>query len=220
MYKKTVMGFLLISIAAGGFAQKREMPTFSIRGGVNFQNINGKDILGDKLTNKVKPGFHIGVLADVPLATEYAMQSGLLFSAKGAKLANSGHKLTISYLEIPINLLYKPVLGDGKLLLGFGPYLAFGLGGKLKLGNGGSYGVKYTSEVKRTDPTDKTYFKRFDAGANLLAGYQLSNGFSIQLNAQLGLVKINPSLEGINNNKAAYKNTGFGISVGYSFGGK
>ena len=40
--------------------------------------------------------------------------------------------LNLSYIEIPVNLLYKPVVGNGKLLLGFGPYIAYGIGGKYK----------------------------------------------------------------------------------------
>jgi hypothetical protein len=53
-----------------------------------------------------------------------------------------------------------------------------------------------------------------DAGANLLAGYEFSNRFSFQLNAQLGLTKINPEYEGATNDKTSAKNTGFGFSVG------
>ena len=37
----------------------------------------------------------------------------------------------ISYTELPVNLVYKPLLGNGHLLLGFGPYVAYGIMGKL-----------------------------------------------------------------------------------------
>ena len=43
----------------------------------------------------------------------------------------------------------------------------------------------------------KLYFKPFDAGANFVAGYEFSNRFSAQLNAQLGLVNINPKYDGL-----------------------
>lgn len=60
------------------------------------------------------------------------------------------------------------------------------------------------------------YCKRVDAGGNLLFGYEFSNKFSAQLNAQLGMVKINTKVENPTDN-AKYKNTGFGISLGYRF---
>jgi hypothetical protein len=42
------------------FAQSKT--TFGIRGGVNFQNLNGKDIDADKLENDLKTGFNAGVM--------------------------------------------------------------------------------------------------------------------------------------------------------------
>jgi hypothetical protein len=56
-----------------------------------------------------------------------------------------------------------------------------------------------------------------DAGANLLAGYEFSNRISFQLNAQLGLAKINSKYENSPNAKTSAKNTGFGVSLGYRF---
>src|SRR6188472_1388671 len=93
--------------------------TFGIRGGVNFQNLNGKYEDGSKLSNKLKTGVHIGVTADIPVAApDYFVQSGLLFSSKGAKIERPDIKVNVNYLEIPITFLYKPVLGEGRLLLG------------------------------------------------------------------------------------------------------
>jgi len=60
--------------------------TFGLRAGVNFQNVNGKDFEGDKIEdNKLKTGFHIGVNAEIPVAPEFYIQPGVLFSTKGAK---------------------------------------------------------------------------------------------------------------------------------------
>ena len=57
--------------------------------------------------------------------------------------------------------------------------------------------------------------KRFDAGANLLAGYEFSNKLSFQLNAGLGLVNMYNRPD--SDNKTTVKNTGFGVSLGYRF---
>jgi len=189
--------------------------TFGVRAGVNFQNINGKDGDGDDLDYKLKTGFHVGVTADVPIAPEFYVQPGLLFSLKGAKFDDAADtKINISYLEIPVNFLYKPVLGTGKLLLGFGPYAAFAVGGKIKNDNA-DVDLKFDNEVSAASPDAYRTIKRFDFGANFLAGYQFSSKFSAQLNAQLGLVKINPKVTGISSDAKA-RNTGFGVSVGYN----
>jgi len=207
-------------------AQVKSPVTFGLRAGVNFQNINGKDFNGDKLTNSMVPGYNIGANVEVPIAQDFYIQPGLLFTTKGAKIDRdySGQPAdvttTLSYLEVPVNFLYKPAVGSGKLLLGFGPYVAFGLGGKSKVEGSGvkqDYDVEYQNTVTATDPKDKSYFRKIDAGANLLFGYEFSNKLSAQLNAQLGLAKINPEYEYLSGDKSSFKNTGFGVSVGYRF---
>jgi len=200
--------------------------TFGIRAGVNFQNINGKDENDNKLSNDLITGFNIGVNAEIPVAAEFYFQPGLLFSTKGAKSnevvlgQTIESTIRISYVELPLNFLFKPALGTGHMLLGFGPYVALGVGGKAKFEGAGSSisrDVKFKKNVVSSDPEDVVYFKPLDAGANLVAGYEFSNKLSFQLNAQLGMVKINPSYEDANNDKTSAKNTGFGLSVGYRF---
>lgn len=202
--------------ALGAKAQGKT--TFGIRAGVNFQNINGKAEDGTKEDNKLKTGFNVGVNAEVPIAPDFYVQPGLLFTTKGAKAKEGDGKLNLSYLEVPINLLYKPTLGAGKMLLGFGPYVGFGIGGKYKTGST-DVDVKFkndvkTSDVSATDP--KVFLRGLDFGGNLLVGYELSNNLSFQLNAQLGMSNLNPKENGVKSKDKAH-NTGFGISIGYRF---
>lgn len=191
--------------------------TFGIRAGVNFFNLNGK-FAGNDLDNKLKVGFNAGVNAEIPLADEFYIQPGLLFTTKGAKADNnSDTKVNINYLELPVNFLYKPVLGTGKLLLGFGPYAGYAIGGKLKSDNA-DFDLEFESKLSQAEALKYPFtFRRFDFGANLLAGYEFSNRFSVQLNAQLGLINISPEIAGTDSDDYKTKNTGFGVSVGYRF---
>ena len=198
--------------------------SLGLRGGVNFQNINGKDENGDDLKNDMLTGFHIGINAEIPVAPDFYFQPGLLYTIKGAKnkeifLGETFNgKLKINYLELPLNFLYKPMLGYGHMLLGFGPYVALGIGGISKNESSGSSiseNIKFKNKVKISDPDDVAYLKPIDAGANFLAGYEFSNKISFQLNAQLGLLKINPDYESVTDDKTSAKNTGFGFSLGY-----
>ncbi len=209
MKTKLFAGFIFMVLFSLSI-QAQEGTRFGVLGGVNFQNINGKDNDGDKFENDLKPGFHAGVNAILGIAPEFYLQPGILFSTKGCKLEDSDLKLNVSYLEIPLNFLYRGELGNGYVLVGFGPYLGFGLSGKLKTGEGHSVDVEFSNEYSTGSIVT---MKRFDAGANVFAGYELSSGIFFQLNTQLGLLKINPEATG----KLTWKNTGFGLSAGYRF---
>jgi len=206
---------------------------FGLLGGVNFQNINGKDSNGDKLENGLLVGFHAGVNANIPVAPDFYFQPGLLFSVKGAKnnffsmpvkASGDSYNTTtkISYIEIPLNFLYRPQVGNGHILLGFGPYVAFGIGGNQKYESGtlaNEQKIVFKSEITESEFYDieNAYFRRFDAGANIFFGYEIPMGVFLQLNAQLGLLKINPAHTWDTGDNTSYKNTGFGLSVGYRF---
>lgn len=212
----------VFALAAGIFltmgAMAQGKTTFGVRAGVNFQNINGRDFNDDKLENKLTTGFNVGVNAEIPVGIDFYVQPGVLFSTKGAKLENTDDKLNLSYIEVPVNLLYKPEVGTGRLLLGFGPYIGFGVGGKYKPENGNDLDVKFKNTITQAEAiSGDVYFKSIDAGGNLLFGYEMANNLSVQLNAQLGMVKINPKIEGVSDNNTSWKNTGFGVSLGYRF---
>jgi hypothetical protein len=210
--------FCLVVLTLAGQAQIGKT-TFGLRAGINFQNINGKAPDGDKLDNKIKTGFHIGANAEIPLAKEFYLQPGLLFSLKGANFDDAffgeDAKIRLSYIEIPVNFLYKPEFGPGKILLGFGPYMAFAVGGQVRV-NDTEKDIEWENEITVGEALTGVYYKRFDAGANFLAGYELNSRISAQINAQLGLVKINPNVKDVDE-ETAYRNTGFGISIGYRF---
>jgi hypothetical protein len=208
---------LLIALATTVFAfgAKAQHTSFGVRAGINFQNLTGDDGNGHKLDNKLKTGINLGLNAEIPIAEDFYIQPGLLFTTKGAK-DKTYRKVNyrLSYLEIPINLLFKPELGEGKLLLGFGPYIGIAVGGSYTDPNGNKSDYKFAGKVTQAENASAPYARRMDFGGNLLAGYELSNKVSFQLNAQLGMTNIAPKIEGVST-KYKVKNTGFGISVGY-----
>jgi hypothetical protein len=200
-----IVAVLAFLVTANGFAQ--EDISLGVRAGVNFQNLTGKYSNGDKYSNKLIAAFNGGANVEIPVATDFYVQPGLLFSTKGAKTKDGlDSKINLSYLELPVNFLYKPELGNGKLLIGFGPYAALAVGGKYKIGS------TKTNVVFGKDPGK---IKRLDAGANFLAGYEFSNKLSFQLNSGLGLVNLTNRTPG--DGKSSLKNVGFGVSAGYRF---
>jgi hypothetical protein len=212
---------LLVSTA---MAQSGEMgkTSFAVLGGVNFQNLNGEDNSGDKLENDLIIGYHFGVNAQIPVAPEFYFQPGLQFSTKGAK--NSVSALTstykLSYVELPLNFVYKALVGNGYFMIGLGPYVAYGVGGKA-IYEGGSLSsesdIKFKNEVVSGDPLTTVYIKPFDAGGNIFFGYELAGGLFLQLNAQLGMLNIRPDNYLLTDDNSTLKNTGYGLSLGYRF---
>lgn len=218
MKTKIMLVTAMVVLTMAGHAQSKT--TFGLRSGINFYNINGKDANGRKYDGNLKPGFNIGVNAEVPIGIDFYVQPGVLFTTKGAKDIYTGNdKLTLSYIEVPVNLLYKPSLGTGRLILGFGPYIAFGAGGKYKYGNNGELDVRFKNDITTAEfiSNSTLYYKTIDAGANLLFGYEMTNNISVQLNAGLGLTNNSPKVNGSEDGIGTTKNTGFGISVGYRF---
>ncbi len=196
--------------------------SFAILGGLNFQNLNGRNTIDNKLDNKIILGYHVGVNAQIPIAPTFYFQPGLLLSTKGAKNINNEITSTynLTYIELPLNFVYKAALGKGYIMLGFGPYLAYGIGGKVKT-EGGALSLKtdieFQNVVEINDPITVTYVKPFDAGGNIYAGYETAMGIFVQLNTQLGMLEINPEDKRNVNDKSSVKNTGFGFSIGYRF---
>lgn len=208
--------------ASFAIAQEKAKMSFGILGGVNFQNLNGKAFNGDKLENDMLLGFHGGVNVQIPIAPEFYFQPGLMFSVKGTKnkSASSTSTTKLNYLEVPLNMVYKASLGKGFFMLGFGPYLAYGIAGKVKT-EGSSLtleqDIKFKSVVETGDNLLVPYYKPFDAGANIFAGYEMASGMFLQLDTQFGMININPEYKGFTSDQSSAKNTGFGLSVGYLF---
>jgi hypothetical protein len=212
--KNKILSTLMILFLSASFALAQTTETakmsFAVIGGINFQNLNGKTPAGVKLENDMLMGYHLGVNVQIPIAPEFYFQPGLMYAVKGAKntyaLLGTEFKSTtkINYIEMPLNLVYKASLGQGYFMLGFGPYLAYGIGGNSTI-EGGSVTVEQ----------DLNY-KEFDAGANIFAGYKMAAGIFLQLDTQFGMLNINPE-NSDSNNKSTTNNTGFGLSVGYRF---
>ena len=199
----TILTILALSITMAS-AQGTDKLSFGVLGGVNFQNLNGKDMSGDKLENEMLLGFHAGVNVQIPIAPQFYFQPGLIFSTKGAKntttILGVDYITTtkLSYVEMPLNLVYKAMLGNGYFMLGFGPYVGYGIGGKVTTEGGDislDQDIEFQNVVETGDDLTVPYYKALDFGGNIFAGYELSNGIFAQFNTQLGMVSPNPLSE-------------------------
>ena len=200
--------------------------TWSIRTGLNVSNITDLDD-GD-MNYKAKAGFHLGVLADIPVPMVidgFSVQSGLFYTMRGAKYKESENeegykykyteKIASHYFQIPVYWSYKYDFGSVAVSAFTGPYIAVGLGGKVKE----KYEEEYNGEKEKgsekydlfgKDKDDSRNFKRFDFGWSLGAGVTFDR---IYVGLQYDFGFINMVREG----DAHPKNRNFSLSVGYSF---
>lgn len=213
---------VLVLLALVGTLSTYAQVSFGIKAGFNNSGISGE---GSDLSKRLS-GFHAGGIADISLAENFSLQPQLLFIMKGAKsesytetiagveIKYPEQKLTLNYLELPVNFLYKHEAGAGSIFVGAGPYLGFGLSGKAKADGVDEEGkVKFDgkkSEELGEEDENAMHLKRLDAGANFLAGYELKNGLLFSVNYSLGLTNLDPD-------GSKSKNNYFGISVGYLF---
>lgn len=114
---------------------------FGVKAGLNLSTAE----VDDAADSKFRAGYNVGVTVDYLLPRNFMIQSGLLFTAKGSKQEKLNgsdwipsspdmtHTFNQLYLEIPVYAAYKiGVSRDMGIVVGAGPYVAYGLGGKTK----------------------------------------------------------------------------------------
>ncbi|MPS64442.1 MAG: PorT family protein [Chryseobacterium sp.] len=191
--KKTILG-IAVAISSLTFAQEKAKSSaspvsFGVKAGLNVSSINADD-------SKAKAGFYGGVFANIPVATSFSVQPEVLYSGMGAKNKNySSVKLNLDYISVPIMLQYN-VLPE--LYLEAGPQFSFAISKKIK-GDGGSVDVD-------------NYYKGFDFGVGIGAGYYIAQGFGVTARFVAGATDI------IENNPGdAIRNNVFQVGVAYKF---
>ncbi len=157
---------------------------FGPKAGLNLSKMSIK-AAGISLDPKTMVGFSVGAIAEITIKSNFFLQPGVFFSTKGSKYNLAGENISISpsFLELPINALYKFDLGSTKLLLYTGPYFAFGIGGTYKMQN-------ETTDLNFGKGEDND-MKPFDFGINFGTGFEISN-FQVTVQYGLGLTNLAP----------------------------
>ena len=206
--KKALMLFSLIGIINFSFAQS---VSFGVKAGLNFSNVSSSGG-GLTVTTSSTTGFHVGAVADIGFGN-LSLQPGVLYSTKGGSLNFSGgaDKLTLNYVEVPVNLLYNIPVGVGKLFIGGGPYVAFGLSGKSTLSGTATSTGSGSESQSITFGSASGDVKNPDFGVNILGGFRFKSGFSLSAGYGIGLANLS------NESSISTKNNALSFSIGYFF---
>ncbi|MDR0295677.1 MAG: PorT family protein [Prevotellaceae bacterium] len=182
---------------------------------------------------KMRPGFQVGVVGDYALSNAFSLQSGILYAMQGCKYnAKEGSYMDyhtemkgtyhLNYIQVPVHAQYKIGLGGIKLLFQAGPYLGYGLGGKVKIDVivNGEKDDPINEKIKMGSGKDNPY-KAFDFGLGFGAGLQFGN-LQAALGYQFGLIDlvnakyIEAQEVSIERNKI--KNAALSLTLTYLFG--
>ncbi|WP_162499825.1 porin family protein [Mucilaginibacter terrigena] len=202
--KKILLLLCCAFAASTAFAQ---VPSFGIRGGVNFAKISASNGNLTASTNSTTT-FAVGVFADFKFGS-LSLQPALNYTGKGGE-GDSGNggttKIKTYYVQVPVNLVYHVPAVFGNVYFGGGPYVGVGVSGKTTITENGS---SVSEDITFGDDQDD--IKRTDFGLNGIAGLEFNNGFILGVNYDLGLSNI------ANENSFSTKNRVFGVSVGFKF---
>ena len=186
MKKLLTLVFAFIALSTISNAQ------IGIKAGLNLASISASSEDGDiEPDNTI--AFHIGATYAVTINENMSFRPGALFSVKGYKV-NFGNNLefkgTYSYIEIPLDFVYK----TGALDIHSGPYLGLLMSAKIE------------------DEDVKEELESLDYGLNFGLTYNINTNIGVGLNYGLGLANTskNPA------DGESIKNKVIGISIVYS----
>ncbi|TGE14250.1 porin family protein [Hymenobacter elongatus] len=198
---------------------------FGLRAGANVSDWSGDavqsvmDLAGyvdGAVTKEMKPGFHAGLYATIPLGPGFAIEPGASYSEKGAKLVGTlpfeqfdflNARVTatsrMAYIDVPV--LLKGYLTPGLYLFG-GPQASFLVSNKVRV-EAGALGFK----AFQTDFDVKNQFRAVDFAVVGGLGYQFDGGFGLSAGYDFGLSSLDK------NNRFDAQNRVIKASVNYSF---
>ncbi len=249
-FATAVLALIATAASAMTFGDDQEVDKsvhFGIRAGLNVSKItsdsDGEYAYPDGGDLKSRAGFHVGVIADVPLLKNYFyVTPGLYLTQKGGKYkeedrdGKTEEKYNPLYLEIPILFSGRYNIGKAQLQINFGPYFAVGLTGKCKFSDigGDDENEKWKNDIFKKYDEKKEYddedngcgYKRFDAGLSFGVGVTLAKHYYVGIQYELGLVdyfnsdwkkNVKDNYMEDNISYKGVKNRNFMVTVGYNF---
>ena len=208
--------------------------SFGVSAGSNLSTMS--IYLRDLNTFRINPifGYNVNLIAQYKLNPSLALWTGLSINQKGfnqhikyyySPRVDSTADMTsrLTYLELPIYLIFNTNLNQTNLFYGLGPYLSYGLQGKITTEITGRNDMSITDNMKWNKSYDyiksdlvKSYgytnLKRLDFGVGTMVGITVKN-FMLTASYKYGLNNI--MWEYFQDEKMS--NSSLSISIGYFF---
>lgn len=202
LFKLLSVGALVLGVATTSYAQDPSgsmSPSFGVKGGVNFATVSGDDF--DSPDSRTS--FHVGLLAEFPLAEIFSLQVEALYSGQGFKSNLDGEILGgEGKVEYQLDYINVPVLAKVYVIEG------------LSLEVGPQFSFKVNEEIDanaNADEGDLDLDTAEDFEFGLAAGltFQTKSGLFASGRYNLGLTEIFENRD--------VKNSVFQLGIGYKF---
>ncbi len=154
-----------------------------IKGGLNLYTIANDN----SNSNEIRPAFNAGILGHIHLASQWALQPEVVFSAQGANytVGELDAKLKLNYINIPVLIQY---MFDNGFRLEAGPQLGVLISAKSSIND-------INTDVKST-------FKTVEFGLGAGASYvSPKSGIGVDIRFNLGLSNINENTATVSTNR-------------------
>lgn len=165
--KKALFTIALLFLFVAGIQAQGDFE-FGVKAGLNVSSLG----IDTGLNYTPKPGFHAGVVVDVPFSDRLSVQPEVLVSLQGGSFVLEN--LNFLYLNLPIMGKYN--IWD-ELHIEAGPQIGFLLSNNL---DGSPLGVGENTIYDETNG--------FDMGLAVGAGYRLNDNFYFQLRYSAGII--------------------------------
>jgi opacity protein-like surface antigen len=178
---------------------------FGVQAGMNMANLSGEDMETD-----MKMGIFGGVSAAFSLTDVITLETGALYSTKGAQDEESEEEIGIkmslafSYIVIPLNIAYSV---SDQISLIAGSYVGLLMSANSKMSG------EFLGQTIDEEEDIKEDIANIDFGINIGASFSINESISVGVGYELGLADIGS--EG--DFDATHSNIHIGMS--YSFGG-
>ena len=155
--------------------------SFGLKANANMSHFIIRDM--DDYQSNMKLGCSTGIFVKLE-SNHFALQYELLLHYKTSEMENEVEQTKTEYkcwsLILPIYFMGQINTGSGKIFIGAGPYVSVGLDATQSPGS---------IDLYRKDQTaNKSIMQRWDFGLGAIAGYEFSNGISINAGYQVGLI--------------------------------
>lgn len=205
---KNLLKFALVICLVFVFSSIQAQMKIGPKVGVNLSTMTLSSS-GVSIDPKTLVGLNIGVLFETLASENLSFQTGIVYTGKGSKYKIEGDGTTIDmtmapwFLEVPYNVVYGFGTGPVKFTVLGGPYLAFGMGGK----------VEALGESEKIVFGKDGDLKSMDFGLNIGAGVKFKDLF-LSAQYELGLINLSTTDDVENKIKTLT------FSISYLFGGK
>lgn len=204
--KKYVVVFAFVMAAALFSTQSsaQDNPVLAgFKAGTSLSNYRlGGDMKGFK--SKMNIGGSVGGFIKYDISTNFALQSGIDVYYKISELESredkSSDKLKSWGVEVPLYGIMQFESGDGKVFIGAGPYIGYGINSKSNRVN----------LFRKNNETGKA-MNRLDYGVGGIIGYDFTQNWQINASYQFGLADLHKGMGG------SMKSHGAALGIVYKF---